>query len=59
MPNIEMDEAASEASDAISAAELTAFKVVAQWWREWYRKVGHKRLARVLLDHGDGGAQGN
>ena len=46
-----MDEAAVHASDAISGDDVESFVVVARWWGEWYRKTGHKRLARVLLEH--------
>lgn len=24
-------------------------KDVAQWWKKWYMKAGHKRLGRVLV----------
>lgn len=43
-----MDSAAQKA-----AAELPSFTTVAEvadWWRRWYLKAGHKRLARLLME---------
>ena len=47
----EMDLAADEARKELtkhikgwSALELAA------WWKNWYRKAGHKRLGRMLVD---------
>ena len=48
-----MDNAAIEASEAITAEDITAFKKVAGWWDNWYRQTGHKRLGRLLLEYRD------
>ena len=48
-----MDKAQSEASADINAEEVDAFRTVAQWWDKWYRKAGHKRLARTPLEYRD------
>ena len=44
-----MDAAQDEAHEAITGEQVDSFKVVAKWWGEWYRRAGHKRLARLLL----------
>ena len=42
-----------ESSDTSATDEpLTATDIitnVATWWKRWYLKAGHKRLARILL----------
>lgn len=40
---------AAEAFKAVIAAESKGVEVIAKWWREFYPKAGHKRLARLLL----------
>ena len=47
------DQAAREAGAAIPAENAEAFKTVAAWWSHWYRRTGHKRLARLLLQYRD------
>ena len=48
----EMDAAAIEAqsdfSDIVDHEALEKSKIV-EWWEKWYRKVGHKRLGRILV----------
>ena len=46
-----MDEAAISAERDIRDTELDTFRRVATWWKKWYLKTGHKRLARVLLQY--------
>ena len=46
-----MDNAAVQAEEAISAEQVDAFRVVSQWWDQNFRRAGHKRLARVLLQY--------
>jgi len=48
-----MDMAQFQASEAISGEDVDSFKVVAVWWDKHYRKAGHKRLARTLLEYKD------
>jgi len=45
-----MDGAAIEAANDLSVSD-EALAEVANWWNKWYLKAGHKRLARVLLQH--------
>jgi len=46
-----MDMAAADAeSDANTVAD-DAMQDVANWWKKWYPKAGHKRLARILLQY--------
>ena len=45
---LEMDQAAIEAATALKEIDEAALTTVAQWWNEWFRKAGHKRLGRVL-----------
>ena len=45
-----MDDAAIEAASDLSVSD-EALAEVANWWNKWYLKAGHKRLARVLLQH--------
>ena len=48
-----MNQAAHQAREEIDGPDVDAFKVVAQWWDRHYRRAGHKRLARVLLEFRD------
>ena len=50
-----MDDAAADAQNDIvdSEVDLEALRVVANWWRKWVPKAGHRRLGRVLLEHAD------
>ena len=48
-----MDYVQSEAADAISGDDVDAFQTVAVWWDSHYRRAGHKRLARTLLEYRD------
>lgn len=46
---VKMDDAAK-----VAATELhdnMTLKDVALWWKRFYLVAGHKRLARVLLEH--------
>lgn len=45
-----MDEAASQAGEELlKLGEEATVSQVADWWRRWYLKAGHKRLARILM----------
>lgn len=46
-----MDAAAVEAEQDMNSIPYDAFADVAQWWKKWYPKAGHKRLARILLQY--------
>lgn len=51
----QMDAAAVEAGVALAAImapdeEQTANKV-ADWWKQWYPKAGHKRLGKLLVKY--------
>ena len=46
-----MDAAAVEAEQDIELVSSDALTDVARWWKKWYYKAGHKRLARVLLQY--------
>lgn len=52
---MEMDNAAADAQNDISDSDidLEALHVVANWWRKWVPKAGHKRLGRILLEYAD------
>lgn len=43
----QMDEAAEAAKKELKAT-WTA-KQVAEWWKKWFMKAGHKRLGRILV----------
>lgn len=43
-----MDSAAVSAAKELSPCKTVA--EVADWWRRWYLKAGHKRLARLLME---------
>lgn len=45
----EMDKAAVEAQNELVDLDQEVVEVVAEWWRKWYLKAGHKRLGRVLI----------
>jgi hypothetical protein len=49
----EMDNAAVDAQNDLEDVSDEALKVVANWWRRWVSKAGHKRLGRVLLQYED------
>ena len=46
---IDMDAEAEKADAALHTLDEHAVRAVALWWKSHYMKVGHKRLARVLL----------
>ena len=46
-----MDQAAKEAGEELAKLEANALVGVANWWKKWYMKAGHKRLARILLQY--------
>lgn len=48
-----MEKAADDANEDIEGDDVDHFKVVALWWNKHYRKTGHKRLARILLEYKD------
>lgn len=50
-PNVlqDMDNAAADAENALIDIDKEAINAVAEWWKNWYMKTGHKRLGRVLL----------
>jgi len=46
----QMDAYAAQAGDELLVmAEAGTVAEVADWWRRWYMKAGHKRLARLLM----------
>ena len=47
----EMDRAATDAENDLQNVNEQSLVEVANWWRKWYRKAGHKRLGRILLQH--------
>lgn len=47
----QMDDAASQAENAISADDLEAFRKVAEWWKVHVGRAGHRRLGRVLMKY--------
>lgn len=38
-------------NDAAENVPGEALAEVANWWKRWYIKAGHKRLARILLQY--------
>jgi len=50
-PNVlqDMDNAAADAENDLINIDKEAINAVAEWWKKWYMKTGHKRLGRVLL----------
>ena len=50
-----MDNAAADAQNDLVDRDIPdeALRVVANWWREWVPKAGHKRLGRILLEYAD------
>ena len=52
---VEMDNAAADAQNDLTDSDIPgeALRVVANWWRKWVSKAGHKRLGRVLLEYAD------
>ena len=45
-----MDAAAYAAAEELMSLGLeAAVPQLADWWRRWYLKAGHKRLARILM----------
>ena len=53
-----MDNAATDAENDLLEVDNEALAVVANWWRKWYGKAGHKRLARVLLQYSASSSNG-
>lgn len=47
-----MDLAANNAAQDLKCSMTLAD--IQAWWRRHYLRAGHKRLARVLLEHKDG-----
>ena len=46
----QMDANAHEASkELLVMCESGSIPELADWWRRWYLKAGHKRLARLLM----------
>jgi hypothetical protein len=45
----QMDAAAGGAQKDLANVGPEAVEKVAEWWRKWYLKAGHKRLARILM----------
>lgn len=46
-----MDMAAADAENDSNTVDDNSMQEVATWWRKWYIKAGHKRLARILLQY--------
>ena len=45
-----MDSAAIDAQNDLENVSDEALAKVANWWKKWYLKAGHRRLARILLE---------
>ena len=48
-----MDNAAVDAQNDLEDVSDKALTEIANWWRKWASKAGHKRLGRVLLQYAD------
>ena len=48
-----LDDAAVDAQNDLEDVSGEALTEIANWWRKWVRKAGHKRLGRVLLQYAD------
>ena len=48
-----MDNAAVDAQNDLEDVSDEALNIIANWWRKWVSKAGHKRLGRVLLQYAD------
>jgi hypothetical protein len=46
-----MDDAAETAEEKLKEIQNDHIVVIANWWKENYLKAGHKRLAKILLNH--------
>ena len=47
----QMDEAAKDArKELVSNLESWSAKEVVRWWKNWYMRAGHRRLARLLVE---------
>jgi len=46
-----MDNAAVDAQNDLENVSDEALTEVANWWRRWVSKAGHRRLGRVLLQY--------
>ena len=46
-----MDDAAVDAQNDLENVSDEALTEVANWWRRWVSKAGHRRLGRVLLQY--------
>lgn len=44
----QMDRDAVEAAKELEKLPADAVSKVAEWWRKWYPKAGHKRLGRLM-----------
>ena len=49
MSSEEMDRSRDEAAAALSRIPQDAVRIMANWWNQWYRSAGHRRLGRLLL----------
>lgn len=52
----QMDAAAVEAGEELKAlmstpVDDTTAGMVADWWKKWYPKAGHKRLGKLLVKY--------
>ena len=48
-----LDDAAVDAQNDLEDVSDEALTEIANWWRKWVSKAGHKRLGRVLLQYAD------
>lgn len=48
-----MDNAAVDAQNDLEDVSDEALNIIANWWRKWVSKAGHRRLGRVLLQYAD------
>jgi len=46
-----MENAAVDAQNDLENVSDEALTEVANWWRRWVSKAGHRRLGRVLLQY--------
>jgi len=47
----QMDSAAVDAENDLNNVDPDALAKVATWWKRWFKKAGHKRLGRILVQY--------
>ena len=48
-----MDSAAADAQNDLVDMPDEALTTVANWFKKWHYKAGHKRLGRILIEYAD------